>query len=135
MGEFNVGKAKVKFTDSHEWITLTEKGARVGITDKAQQELGEIVYIQLPPLGKEVQAGQEIAIVESTKAATDVYAPASGVVVAINEQVQNAPSTINCSAEDEGWLFEIQLTNPQELDDLFTRKQYLNMCYNTHCGK
>jgi glycine cleavage system H protein len=117
----------MKFTESHEWITLEEGVGTVGITNTAQRELGGIVYVKLPPLGKEVKAGEEIAILESTKAATDIYSPVSGVVIAINEEVQSATSIINSSAEEKGWLFKIKVAKPQELERLLTREQYTNL--------
>jgi glycine cleavage system H protein len=117
----------MKFTESHEWIRAEQDVGTVGITDAAQRELGDIVYIRLPILGKEVKAGEEIAILESTKAATDIYSPVSGVVVEVNEKLLEVVSTVNQSAEEEGWLFKIKMTKPQELERLLTREQYFNI--------
>lgn len=117
----------MRFTESHEWLQIKPKEgniATVGITDYAQRELGEIVYIELPKVGQKVKAGQETCVLESTKAAADVYAPISGKIVAVNEDVRLAPSTINRAAESSGWLFQIEPSHPKELDHLLTRERY-----------
>lgn len=118
----------MKYTESHEWIkNNADSGiATVGVTNFAQKELGEIVYVELPQVGKEVQSGAEAAVLESTKAAADVYAPASGVVVEVNERLKAESGLINLSPEDQGWIFKIKLTNAKELDMLLTDKEYKN---------
>ena len=117
----------MKFTDSHEWIQEENGIGTVGITDQAQHELGEVVHVELPPIGKYVKAGQEIAVLESTKAAADIYSPVSGEIVEINQQLLDFVDQINTSAEKEGWLFKIKLSNREELDALLTHEQYLQM--------
>ena len=112
------------YTDTHEWISLQDNKGIVGITSYAQEELGAIVYVQLPKVGDEVAAGQEIAVLESTKAAADVYSPVSGTILAINEEVLKSPGKINESPETTGWLFQITLSNPAELKDLLTLSEY-----------
>ncbi len=115
----------IRFTKSHEWIQVQDGNrGTVGITDYAQKELGEIVYIELPKLGQVVKAGEEACVLESTKAAADVYAPVSGKIIAVNEALRNAPSTINQTAEESGWLFKIELTHPEELKSLMDFNQY-----------
>ncbi len=117
----------MRFTESHEWLQIKSKEeniATVGITDYAQKELGEIVYVELPKVGQKVKAGQEICVLESTKAAADVYAPVSGKITAINEAARSAPSMINQTAESTGWLFQIELSHPKELDHLLSRDRY-----------
>ncbi len=114
----------MKFTESHEWIRLEGDVGTVGITDHAQQELGEIVYVELPAVGKQVIAGEEVAVLESTKAAADIYTPVSGEIVAINQKLHDFVSHINKSAEGEGWLFKIKLTQPSEMDDLLSKLEY-----------
>jgi glycine cleavage system H protein len=116
----------MKFTESHEWILVENGIGTVGITDAAQRELGEVVYVELPFVGKHVKAGQEIAVLESTKAAADIYSPVSGEIVEINQRLVDFVQDINRSAENEGWLFKIKLTHPKELDELLTRQQYLD---------
>jgi glycine cleavage system H protein len=112
------------FTDSHEWIKVEGDLGTVGVTAHAKKELGEIVYLELPEIGREVKVGEEVVILESTKAAADIYAPVSGQIVAVNDAVRNAPQLLNDSPEDIGWLFQILLSNPQELDALMTRNSY-----------
>lgn len=115
------------FADSHEWVRVEDGVGYVGISRHAQQELGEIVFVSLPPVGKVVKAGEEVAILESTKAAADLYAPVSGEVIAVNAAVQNTPQIINTSPEQEGWLFQLSLSNPRELDNLLTTAQYQDL--------
>lgn len=117
----------MKFTESHEWIEIQEGIGTIGITDYAQKELGEIVYVELPPLGKELTMGEEAAVLESTKAAADLYAPISGKVIAINEQVKSSTNLINASAEMQGWLFKIKISQPKELDLLLSQDEYVAM--------
>ncbi len=114
----------MQFTESHEWIRIDGNKGTVGITSHAQRELGEIVSIELPKVGKQVLAKEEICVLESTKAAADVYAPVSGKIIAVNVAVKNEPSLINQKAESVGWLFQIELSNPKELDQLMSEKEY-----------
>jgi glycine cleavage system H protein len=112
------------FTDSHEWIKVEGDVGTVGITAHAKKELGEIVFLQLPDIGREVTVGENVVILESTKAAADIYSPVSGQIVAVNDAVRNAPDLLNQSPEDIGWLFQIRLSNLQELDALMARNSY-----------
>ena len=109
------------FTDSHEWIKVEDGLGTVGVTTHAKNELGEIVYIQLPEIGRQVKAGEEVVILESTKAAADIYAPVSGEIVAVNAA---SPELLNQSPEEFGWLFKIRLSNPEELRALLNRSSY-----------
>ena len=115
----------MRYTESHEWISLQGKVGTIGITDYAQKELGEIVYIELPKVGQKIKAGEEICVLESTKAAADVYAPVSGKVVEVNESLRKSPSSLNQAAESDGWLFRIELSNLGEWNQLLTQAQYL----------
>jgi glycine cleavage system H protein len=118
----------MKFTDSHEWIKMeTDTIARVGITSYAQQELGDIVYVELPTVGKSVNARQEVAVLESTKAAADVYSPATGRVTEVNTKLVSAPELVNQSPEQEGWICKICISNPAELDLLMDLDAYQAM--------
>ena len=119
----------MKFTDSHEWIHIKEGMGVVGITAYAQQELGEIVYIELPKVGKVVRQGEEVCVLESTKAAADIYAPLSGEIIEINVSLKENVSTLNHSPQKEGWLFKIKLSKPQEEDGLLEESEYLNMIH------
>lgn len=112
------------FTKTHEWIEQEGEVAKVGVTEFAQKELGDIVYVELPQDGKSVKAGEVIVVLESTKAAADVYAPLSGKIIAVNEALKNAPEKINQSAEGEGWLIKMSIDNPSELQQLMDRQAY-----------
>lgn len=115
----------MKFTDSHEWIELEGNNlARVGITGYAQKELGDIVYAELPIVGKQVNAKQEVAVLESTKAAADIYSPISGTIAEVNGKLSTAPELINQSPEQEGWIYKIQMTDPSEVDLLMDQAEY-----------
>jgi glycine cleavage system H protein len=114
----------MKFTETHEWIEAKGNTATVGVTDFAQKELGDIVYVELPQIGKKVKKGQEAAVLESTKAAADVYAPVSGVITAVNTVLGQTPELVNTSAESQGWLFKLTLDDPKELDSLMDSKSY-----------
>lgn len=114
----------VKFTKDHEWIAVTGSTGRVGITIYAQQQLGDLVYVELPALGKSLTQGGEAAVVESVKAASEVYAPVSGKVTAANDALADAPETVNADAEGEGWLYEIEIADAAELDGLMDRAAY-----------
>ncbi|PIS02399.1 MAG: glycine cleavage system protein H [Chlamydiae bacterium CG10_big_fil_rev_8_21_14_0_10_42_34] len=115
------------FSKSHEWIQVNGDIGTVGITDYAQKELGEIVFVELPKVGQEVKMDQETSILESTKAASDVYSPVSGKVVEINEELKKNPAAVNKAAESEGWLFKLKLSNRQELDGLMNHEKYTQM--------
>jgi glycine cleavage system H protein len=112
------------YTDTHEWVAIDGAQGTVGITQYAQQELGAIVYVQLPQIGQIIKMGEEICTLESTKAAADVYAPLSGVVSAVNEELSQSPDRINQSPETTGWLFRITLSAPSEVKTLLTLSEY-----------
>jgi glycine cleavage system H protein len=118
----------MKFTDSHEWIEI-ESGntARVGITTYAQKELGDIVYVELPIVQRQVNAKQEVSVLESTKAAADIYSPVTGTILEVNTKLSQAPELINQSPEKEGWIYKIRLANPAEVDLLMSKEEYLAM--------
>jgi glycine cleavage system H protein len=115
------------FTKSHEWIDVVGQVGTVGITHYAQKELGEIVYVQLANVGDIVKAGQEICVLESTKAAADVYSPVSGKVIAVNEAVVKEPEQLNRFPEAQGWLFKIEISHPEELKTLLSLSDYENL--------
>src|SRR5271169_2426299 len=117
----------MKFTDSHEWIKVENGIGTVGITDHAQRELGEVVYVELPAVGKRIKAGDEVAVLESTKAAADIYSPVSGEVVEINQKLGDFIHQINSAAESEGWLYRIKLADHAETDTLLSREDYLGL--------
>jgi glycine cleavage system H protein len=121
--------ANLKYAESHEWSLMGSDGVvTVGITDFAQHSLGDVVYVELPEPGRTVKQTEQIAVVESVKAASDIYAPVSGTVVAINEVLADSPETINESPYDKGWFFKIKASNAAELDKLLDGKAYDAIC-------
>jgi len=114
----------VYFTQDHEWISVEGDSATVGITDYAQAQLGDVVFVEVPPAGTEVAKGKEAAVVESVKAASDVYAPVSGKVTEANSELEADPSLVNTSPEGSGWFFKLTLSNPAELEGLMDETAY-----------
>ena len=114
----------VKFTRDHEWIRAEGDVAVVGVTDYAQSQLGDVVYVELPEIGRRLEKGKEAAVVESVKAASEVYAPISGEVVAVNEALAGEPGRVNSDAMGEGWFFKLRLADPKELDGLMDEAAY-----------
>jgi len=112
------------FTKEHEWIRVDGDTATVGISDHAQEQLGDIVFAEVPETGKRLSKGQEAAVVESVKAASDVYSPVSGEVVEGNSKVSDDPSIVNSDPEGDGWFFKVKLDNPGELDGLMDEGAY-----------
>jgi glycine cleavage system H protein len=119
-----------RYTKDHEWIRLDGDTAIVGITEHAQSQLGDVVYVELPEVGKKVAAGDEAAVVESVKAASEVFAPAGGEVVAVNAALADAPATVNEDAEGKGWFLKLKLADPAELEKLMTAQQYKDYVAN-----
>ena len=116
---------ELKYTDSHEWVEVLGDGTvRVGITDHAQALLGDMVYVELPEIGRTLAAKEECAVVESVKAASDVYSPVGGEVVSVNDELADAPELINNAAYTDGWMMTIKLSDAGELDALLTADQY-----------
>ena len=116
--------ADARYTKDHEWIRLDGDVAAVGITTYAQSQLGDVVFVDLPKIGTRVTKGEEAAVVESVKAASEVYAPASGEVVAVNDALEAAPATVNQDAEGAGWFVKLKLADASELDDLMSAHDY-----------
>ena len=116
------------FTDEHEWIDLEGDTAAVGITDYAQGQLGDIVFVELPEVGTMVEKGKDAAVVESVKAASDVYAPLSGEVVEVNDNLEEDPALVNSSPEEDGWFFKMTVSDKSELDGLMDEKAYKSFC-------
>jgi glycine cleavage system H protein len=114
----------VRYTKDHEYIRVEGDTGTVGITDYAQSQLGDVVFVELPSVGKTVAKGGDAAVVESVKAASEVYAPVSGEVVAVNDALEGAPGTVNEDPTGGGWFMKIRLSNPTELDELLTEEQY-----------
>ncbi|MBO2519020.1 MAG: glycine cleavage system protein H [Firmicutes bacterium] len=115
----------LKYTVEHEWIRLEGNRATIGITDYAQDQLGDVVFVDLPAVGQEVQAGGNLAVVESVKSVSDVYAPLSGRVVAVNELLKDAPETLNQDPYGQGWIAVLELTQPDEVQGLLDAAAYI----------
>ena len=114
----------IRFTKDHEWVLVEGDTATVGISEYAKEQLGDVVFVELPTVGADVEAGGDAAVVESVKAASEVYSPVSGRIVAVNDDLEGSPSLVNESAEDEGWFWQMELSDPHELDELMTAKDY-----------
>ena len=121
--------AELKYVESHEWLRKEEDGTiTVGITDFAQAALGDVVFIELPEVGAEVEADEDIAVVESVKAASDVYAPIAGTIVAVNEVLVDAPEKANEDPYGDAWFFRMEPTDPNVLDTLMSAEEYAAKC-------
>lgn len=119
----------LKYAASHEWVSVDDNGiATVGISDHAQEALGDIVFVELPEPGTTVNAKDEVAVVESVKAASDVYSPVSGEITEINEALLDAPETVNASPYDNGWFFKIAISEEADLDELMDAEAYSDHC-------
>ena len=119
----------LKFLDSHEWIKVDDNTAIVGISDHAQNELGEVVFVELPAIGDEFVLGDEAAVVESVKAASEVYTPISGEVIEVNDTLEESPELVNTSPYEEGWFFKLKVSdeNLRSIDSLMTAEEYSSM--------
>jgi glycine cleavage system H protein len=116
--------AETRFTKDHEWVTLADGVATIGITDHAQEALGDVVFVELPEPGRDVAEGEACAVVESVKAASDVYAPLAGTVTEANEAVVDDPASVNRAAESDAWFFKMTLADPSDFDALMDEDAY-----------
>ena len=116
-----------KFTKDHEWIEINDNIGTVGITNNAQEQLGDVVFFELPEINKKIKEGDQVGVVESVKAASELYSPVTGEIVEINEELKNNPSLVNSDPENKAWFMKIKLENTNELDELMDIKQYEEM--------
>jgi len=116
--------AEYRYTKEHEWVQIDGGRVRIGITDHAQKELGDVVFVELPAVGTKVSVGDNLGTVESVKAVSDIYAPVSGTVVEINDDLESAPETINTAPYTDGWIAVVELADPSELDGLLDAATY-----------
>lgn len=114
----------VRYTKDHEYVRLEGDTATVGITDYAQSQLGDVVFVELPAIGRTLQAGEEAAVVESVKAASEVFAPVAGTVTAVNNALEATPATVNEDPTGKGWFLQMELTDPAEFDRLMSEEAY-----------
>lgn len=124
--------AELKYTPTHEWVSLNGKIATIGITDHAQKEISDVVFIELPKIDRIVKQKESAMVIESVKAAFDIYAPLSGKVIKVNEKLKNHPELLNRSPYEEGWLFQIECSDPREWDSLLSEAQYDSAKAETH---
>ena len=115
---------ELKYTETHEWVHVKGKNAIVGITDHAQSELTDIVFTELPKVGTDIGKDDELCVVESVKSVSEIYAPVSGKIVKVNEELEDTPEIINENPYDDGWLVEIELSDPSEVDGLLDAAAY-----------
>ena len=125
----NETPSDLKFLDSHEWVKVDDNTVIVGISDHAQNELGEVVFVELPAIGDEFVSGDEAAVVESVKAASEVYTPLSGEVIEVNEALEDKPELVNTSPYEDGWFFKLRVSdeNLGSIDSLMTAEEYSSM--------
>jgi glycine cleavage system H protein len=114
----------LKYAKSHEWVRVSGDTVTIGITDHAQQELTDIVFVELPEVGRRLKAGEACAVVESVKTASDIYAPVSGEILEVNKSVVDSPALVNSESYSGGWFFKIKLSNSAELNSLLSPEQY-----------
>jgi len=112
------------YTDTHEWLKLKDDTAIIGITDHAQSELTDIVFVELPEVGKEIKKGEELCVVESVKSVSEIYAPVSGKIVNVNEKLEDEPEAVNKKPYDDGWLVELEIKDKSEIDTLLDAESY-----------
>ncbi len=120
--------SELRYARTHEWVRVEGNRATVGISDYAQTQLGDVVYVELPEIGSQVEARSEVAVVESVKAASDIYAPVSGEVVASNEELDSAPETVNSDPYGNGWFFMIEMSDASVPDELLSAEAYEALC-------
>ncbi|WP_408009543.1 glycine cleavage system protein GcvH [Saccharopolyspora terrae] len=124
-GGTTVAAPEIKYTEEHEWVQrVSEDTVRIGITDYAQQQLGDVVFVQLPEVGQQVAAGDSMGEVESTKSVSDIYAPVTGEITAGNSALEDQPELVNSDAAGEGWMVEIRLADPEQLSGLLDGEGY-----------
>ena len=122
----------IRFTDQHEWVRIDGDIATIGITDYAQEQLGDVVYVELPEVGKTIEAGDEAAVVESVKAASEVYTPVSGEVIDVNSDIEATPAGVNEDAMGDGWFVKLRMADPSELEKLMDETAYKEFVEGLH---
>jgi len=113
-----------QYSKDHEWVEVSGKTATVGISDFAQEQLGDVVFVELPEVGRQIGAHEQVAVVESVKAASEVFSPVGGKVIAVNQAIADEPGKVNADPFGEGWFFKLELSDPAELDQLFDETAY-----------
>ncbi len=124
--------SKLRYAETHEWVNLQGNIATVGITDHAQKEISDVVFVELPKLDRAVKQKESAMIIESVKAAFDIYAPLSGKIIKVNDKLGQRPELVNRSPYEEGWLFQIECSNPKDFESLLTESQYNSAKESAH---
>ncbi len=127
-----IDKSKLKYTETHEWVSLDGTTARVGVTEHAQKEISDVVFVELPKIGEQVKPKESVMVVESVKAAFDIYSPLSGTIVKANVHLTQKPELINQSPLADGWLYEMDCSDPAEFQALMSEDQYLRNLLRFH---
>ncbi|TCS42088.1 glycine cleavage system protein GcvH [Reinekea marinisedimentorum] len=121
--------ADLKYADSHEWVREeANEVVVIGISDYAQEKLGDVVFVELPEVGEEFNAGDAVAVVESVKAASDIYTPVTGTITEVNASLEDSPEQVNEDAYEDGWLFKVKMSDPEEVNDLMDADSYADQC-------
>ena len=118
--------SKLKYTETHEWVSVSGSTATVGITDHAQKEISDVVFVELAKVGRDAKQKESVMVIESVKAAFDIYTPLSGKITAVNDKLSSKPELVNQSPYENGWLFKLECSNVRELDSLLSEDQYKN---------
>ncbi len=116
--------AELKYLSSHEWVLVEDGVATIGVSDHAQEALGDLVYVELPETGSTIAAGDAVGVIESVKAASDLYAPVSGEIVEVNDELESAPERINSDPYGDGWMYKVKMEDPEEVGDLLDAEAY-----------
>ena len=124
--------SKLKYTETHEWVSLSGKIATIGITEHAQNEISDVVFVELPKIGREAGKKESVMVIESVKAAFDIYAPLSGKITEVNEKLKESPETVNRSPYSDGWLYKMECSNLGDYETLMTEEQYKNVATHSH---
>ncbi len=124
--------SKLRYTETHEWVDLNGKTATVGITEHAQKEISDVVFVELPKIGLEAKKKDSVMVIESVKAAFDIYAPISGKIIEVNEKLKDKPETVNRSPYGDGWLYRIECSDRAEWEALMTEPQYKSAASHSH---
>ncbi len=119
--------SELKFLSSHEWVSVDGDVATIGVSDHAQELLGDLVFVELPETGSAVSAGDSVAVIESVKAASDTYAPVSGEIIEVNEELEDSPERINDDPYGDGWMYRVKMDDPGEVGDLLDADSYMNV--------
>jgi glycine cleavage system H protein len=124
--------SKLRYTETHEWVSLSGNTATVGITDHAQKEISDVVFVELAKVGRDAKQKESVMVIESVKAAFDIYAPVSGKISAVNDKLKDKPELVNQSPYENGWLYKMEMSDPKQAEGLMTEEQYKKTSHSAH---